>query len=192
MSHDELNQDQDQQESSEDMTEQDSNQSSNQTEDAQSEASTEVSEEVAELSEKNQELSDRVLRLQAEVQNLQRRNTKNREELQRFRSMDLAKDIIPSIDNLERAMQIEVDTEAGENLKKGLEMVLNSLLQGLEKNHVTVIDPKGENFDPNYHEAYTTLPAKEGQESGQVAEVFEKGYKLHDRVLRSAKVVVVQ
>lgn len=192
MSHDEINQDQDQQDLSEDMTEQDSNQSSNHTEDIPIEDTLEVNKELAQLSEKNQELSDRVIRLQAEVQNLQRRNTKNREELQRFRSQDLAKDIIPSIDNLERAMQIDVDTEAGENLKKGLEMVLNSLLQGLEKNDVTVIDPKGEPFDPNYHEAYTTLPAQDGQESGQVLEVFEKGYKLHDRVLRSAKVAVVE
>lgn len=155
------------------------------------EQSTELA-EYEELKSENSELSDRILRLQAEIQNLQRRNTKNREELLRYRSQDLAKDVIPSIDNLERALQIEVEDEAGLNLKKGLEMVLNSLLQALANNHVEVIDPKGEPFDPNYHEAYTQLSAQEGQESGEVAEVFEKGYKLHDRVLRAAKVAVVQ
>lgn len=164
-------------------------------EDVDEESTDEQSSELAEVEElktENSELSDRVLRLQAEIQNLQRRNTKNREELLRFRSQDLAKDVIPSIDNLERALQIEVEDEAGLNLKKGLEMVLNSLLQALANNHVEIIDPKGELFDPNYHEAYTQLPAQDGQTSGEVAKVFEKGYKLHDRVLRAAKVAVVQ
>lgn len=147
---------------------------------------------VEELQVENEELSDKVLRLQAEIQNLQRRNKLNREDLLRFRSQDLARDVIPAIDNLERALQIQVDDEAGENMKKGLQMVLQSLIQALNNNHVEVIDPVGETFDPNFHEAYTQLPAQEGQESGQVAEVFEKGYKLHDRVLRAAKVAVVQ
>lgn len=144
------------------------------------------------LKSENEALSDQVLRLQAEIQNLQRRNTRNREELLKFRSQDLAKSIIPSIDNLERALQIEVEDEAGIKFKEGVQMVLSGLVQGLSQNNVEVIDPKGEAFDPNFHEAYTQLPAQEGQSSGQVAEVFEKGYKLHDRVLRAAKVAVVQ
>lgn len=148
--------------------------------------------ELDELQAQKDELSDQVLRLQAEIQNLQRRNKLNREDLLRFRSQDLAKDVIPAIDNLERALQIEVDDQAGENLKKGLQMVLDSLLSALSKNHVEVIDPLGEDFDPNFHEAYTQVPAQEGQDSNQVAQVFEKGYKLHDRVLRAAKVAVTQ
>ena len=147
---------------------------------------------IAELEAEKEDLEEKVLRLQAEIQNLQRRHAKNREELQRFRAQDLAKDVLPSIDNLERALQIEVQDESGQNLKKGLEMVKDSLLQALANNQIEVIDPAGEDFDPNFHEAYAQVPGQEGQESNQVAEVFEKGYKLHDRVLRPAKVTVVE
>ena len=84
---------------------------------------------IEELEAEKEDLEEKVLRLQAEIQNLQRRHAKNREELQRFRAQDLAKDVLPSIDNLERALQIEVQDESGQNLKKGLEMVKDSLLQ---------------------------------------------------------------
>lgn len=138
------------------------------------------------------ELDDRLVRVQAELQNIQRRNKRDREAASKYRSQDLAKEILPAIDNLERALSIEVDDEAGENLKKGIEMVLDNITQALNNHGIEEIQAEGQMFDPNYHEAYTQLPAQEGQESGQVAQVFEKGYILHDRVLRAAKVAVVQ
>jgi len=138
------------------------------------------------------ELDDRFVRLQAELQNIQRRNKRDREDSAKYRSQDLAKELLPSIDNLERALAIEVDDEAGKNLKKGVEMVLNSMKQAFEHQGIEVIEAEGQPFDPNYHEAYTTIPAKEGQESGEVAQVFEKGYILKDRVLRPSKVAVVE
>jgi molecular chaperone GrpE len=95
------------------------------------------------------------------------------------------------LDNLERALAIEVEDEAGKNLKKGIEMVVESLNQALKAEGIEIIDPLGEPFDPNMHEAYTQVPADNDQESGTVAQVFEKGYKLHERVLRAAKVAVV-
>lgn len=144
------------------------------------------------LKEEKDELDDRLIRVQAELQNIQRRNKRDREVAAKYRSQDLAKEIIPAIDNLERALSIEVEDEAGENLKKGIEMVLDGLTQALNNNGIEEIQADGQMFDPNYHEAYTQLPAQEGQESGQVAQVFEKGYILHDRVIRAAKVAVVQ
>lgn len=143
-----------------------------------------------ELQAELDEMSDRYLRLQAEMANIRRRNQREKEDVLRFRSQSLAKELLPSLDNIERALSIEVDTEAGNNLKKGIEMVYDSLLQGFSKEGIEVVDPLGESFDPNFHEAYTQVPANEGQGSNEVAQVFEKGYKLHDRVLRAAKVSV--
>lgn len=143
-----------------------------------------------ELQAELDEMSDRYLRLQAEMANIRRRNQREKEDVLRFRSQSLAKELLPSLDNIERALSIEVDTEAGNNLKKGIEMVYDSLLQGFSKEGIEVVDPLGEPFDPNFHEAYTQVPANEGQGSNEVAQVFEKGYKLHDRVLRAAKVSV--
>lgn len=148
--------------------------------------------EISVLKEENQELEDKYLRVNAELQNIVRRNKETREQLTRYRSQDLAKDILPVIDNLERALETEVSDEAGESLKQGVQMVLDSAKRALEANGVKVIDAEGQIFDPNFHEAYAQVPAEEGQESGVVAQVYEKGYILHDRVLRAAKVTVTQ
>lgn len=136
------------------------------------------------------DVTDRYLRLQAELANIRKRQERERQDLLRYSSQSLAKELIPVLDNLERALTIEADTEAGQNLKKGIEMVHKSFIQAFEKQGIEVIDPLGKPFDPNYHEAYTQVPANEGQESNEVAQVFEKGYKLHERVLRAAKVSV--
>ncbi|PRY84132.1 nucleotide exchange factor GrpE [Alkalibacterium olivapovliticus] len=151
------------------------------------------SSELSELEVKQKELdemTDRYYRLQAELANMRKRNQRDREDLLRYKSQSLAKELLPAYDNIERALNIEVDTEAGNNLKKGIEMVFNSLLEAFKKEGIEIVDPLGEPFDPNFHEAYTQVPANEGQESNEVSQVFEKGFKLHDRVLRAAKVSV--
>ncbi len=148
--------------------------------------------ETTELKEKIDQLEDQNLRLQAEIQNMRRRNQNEREANAKYRSQDLAKAILPALDNLERALQTEVEDEAGKNLKQGVQMVLESFKAGLESVGVEEIEAEGQIFDPNFHEAYAQVPAEEGQESGVVAQVFEKGYKLHDRVLRAAKVTVTE
>lgn len=148
--------------------------------------------EVAELKQKFEELEDQNLRLQAEIQNMRRRNKKEREAAVRYRSQDLGKEMLPVLDNLERALDTEVTDEAGESLKQGLEMVLESFYRALNSAGIEEIEAEGEPFDPNFHEAYAQVPAEDGQESGHVAQVYEKGYKLHDRVLRAAKVTVTE
>ena len=148
--------------------------------------------EVSELKQKLEELEDQNLRLQAEIQNMSRRNKKEREAAVRYRSQDLGKEMLPVLDNLERALDTEVTDEAGESLKQGLEMVLESFYRALNSAGIEEIEAEGEPFDPNFHEAYAQVPAEDGQESGHVAQVYEKGYKLHDRVLRAAKVTVTE
>lgn len=161
-------------------------------EDVASDSETNSEDEVTELKQKIEELEDQNLRLQAEIQNMRRRHKNDREAAAKYRSQDLAKEILPVLDNLERALDTEVSDEGGKSLKQGLEMVLESFYRALEAVNVEEIDAKGQPFDPNFHEAYAQVPAEEGQESGVVAQVYEKGYKLHDRVLRAAKVTVTE
>lgn len=156
------------------------------------EVNLENSQEIDQLKQEKDELEDKLLRIQAEFQNVQRRMKRDKEQTQKYRSQSLAKEILPALDNLERAMAIEVDTEPGENLKKGIELVITSLKEALEEEGIKEIAASGQAFDPNFHEAYTQVPAPEGIESGQVAQVFEKGYQIHDRVLRPAKVAVAE
>lgn len=156
-----------------------------------SEASSEQS-ELVQLQADYDELSDRFIRTQAEMQNLQRRHKRDKEATLKFRAQALAKDIIPAIDNLERALQTEVDTTSAENFKKGVQMVLDSLQAALKQNNIEQVEAIGKPFDPTVHEAVAQIPAFDGQESGEVIEVLEKGYTLHDRVLRAAKVVVAE
>lgn len=152
----------------------------------------EADEQAIDLEARIEELEDQNLRLQAEIQNMRRRNQTSREEASRYRSQDLAKEILPVMDNLERALQTEVQDEAGHSLKQGVEMVLESFKRALTAANIEVIDAEGKMFDPNFHEALAQVPAQEGQESGLITEVYEKGYKLHDRVLRAAKVIVTE
>lgn len=135
--------------------------------------------------EKVEEFENKYLRAIAETQNIQRRSNEERQTLQRYRSQDLAKKILPSLDNLERALQVEGLTE---DVKKGLEMVQESLLQALKEEGVEVVTT--ENFDHNLHMAVQTLPADKDHPADTIAEVFQKGYKLHDRLLRPAMVIV--
>lgn len=156
------------------------------------EATSENVDEVSELKEKLDQLEDQNLRLQAEIQNMRRRNQKDRETAAKYRSQDLAKAILPVMDNLERALETEVTDEAGKNLKQGINMVLDSFNAALDSVGVKEVEAEGQPFDPNFHEAYAQVPAEEGQKSGVVAQVYEKGYKLHDRVLRASKVTVTE
>lgn len=160
------------------------------TEEDQSVDTSEDQSEVTTLQAELDEMSDRYLRLQAEMANMRRRNQREKEDVLKYKSQSLAKELLPALDNLERALSIEVDTEAGQNLKKGIEMVYDSFLQAFASEGIEVINPVGEPFDPNIHEAYTQVPAEGDVESNTVAQVFEKGYKLKDRVLRAAKVSV--
>ena len=135
--------------------------------------------------ERAEDFENKYLRAHAEMQNIQRRANEERQSLQRYRSQDLAKKILPSLDNLERALQVEGLTE---DVKKGIEMVRDSLIQALKEEGVEEVAL--ESFDPNLHMAVQTVPADEDNPADTIAQVLQKGYKLHERLLRPAMVVV--
>lgn len=155
----------------------------------------EVKAEMTELDTTKAELSemeDKFLRARAEIANMSNRFKNERELLVRYRSQDLGKKLLPSIDNLERAMAIEVDDEQGASLKKGISMVLESVQSALKEEGIEEIPAIGEAFDPNLHQAVQTIPASDETPADTIVEVLQKGYKLHERVLRASMVVVAQ
>ncbi|MET3558810.1 molecular chaperone GrpE [Streptococcus rupicaprae] len=135
--------------------------------------------------ERAEDFENKYLRAHAEMQNIQRRASEERQTLQRYRSQDLAKKILPSLDNLERALAVEGLTD---DVKKGIEMVQDSLLQALKEEGIEEVETT--TFDPNLHMAVQTLPADDDNPADTIAQVFQKGYKLHERLLRPAMVVV--
>lgn len=143
------------------------------------------------LAEKNA-LEDRTLRLQAEIANIQRINTKDRQDAAKYRSQKLASELLDVIDNLERALQAETTSEDAISLKKGVEMVLQQFQSAFEREGIKVLDPLGEKFDPNFHQAVSIMPVGEDQEPDTVVNVLQKGYQLHERVIRPAMVIVAE
>lgn len=136
--------------------------------------------------ERAEDFENKYLRVVAEMQNIQRRSSEERQTLQKYRSQDLAKAILPSLDNLERALAVEGLTD---DVKKGLEMVQESLVQALKDEGIQEVVADGA-FDPNFHMAIQTMPADDEHPADTIAQVFQKGYTLHERVLRPAMVVV--
>ncbi|HEK9990642.1 nucleotide exchange factor GrpE [Streptococcus equi subsp. zooepidemicus] len=132
-----------------------------------------------------EDFENKYLRAHAEMQNIQRRANEERQSLQRYRSQDLAKKILPSLDNLERALAVDGLTD---DVKKGLEMVQESLVQALKEEGIEEVPVEA--FDHNLHMAVQTLPADDDHPADSIAQIFQKGYKLHERLLRPAMVVV--
>ena len=160
--------------------------------DALEDAQVEEVSEVDELKIKLDEMEDKFLRVSAELANIVQRNRNERELIQKYRSQDLGKKLLPVIDNLERAIAAEVTDEQSISLKKGVEMVLDSLNAALKEEGIEEIPAKGEQFDPNIHQAVQIVPVSEGVEADTIVEVLQKGYKLQDRVLRASMVIVAQ
>lgn len=147
---------------------------------------------IKDLEAKNSELEDKFLRSQAEIQNMNNRHKKEVAGILKYDGQKLATEILPVIDNLERALAVEVSDDAGKQLKKGIEMVQQHMVKALTDNHVTIIDNAGDKFDPADSQAVQTVPADKDHAKDTVVQVLQKGYKLEDRVLRPAMVVVAQ
>ena len=143
-------------------------------------------EELQKALERAEDFENKYLRVHAEMQNIQRRANEERQQLQKYRSQDLAKAILPALDNIERALAVEGLTD---DVKKGLEMIQESLINALKEEGIEEIAADGE-FNHNFHMAIQTMPADDEHPADTIAQVFQKGYKLHDRILRPAMVVV--
>lgn len=149
-------------------------------------------EQIDQLMKEKDELEDKYLRAEAEMANMQTRYKKEQEQLLKYQSQRLATAVLPVIDNLNRALEIEVDDEASKNLKQGVEMVAKDLSKAFTDNEITKIESLGKKFNPTLHQAVKSVPAEDGQEPETIVEVFQDGYMLKDRVLRPAMVVVAQ
>ena len=144
-----------------------------------------------EANKKIKELEEAVLKAKADNINYRKRKDEEVSKMLEFANEDLVKDILPSIDNFERAINLD-DENLDDELSKflaGFKMIYCHLVEVMEKYDVKAIDDKGKAFDPKFHQAVLTEKV-EGMEPGMVVEVMQKGYMLKDKVIRPAMVKV--
>jgi molecular chaperone GrpE len=133
------------------------------------------------------ELKDQLMRLAADFENFKKRTRREKEDIRKFANEQLLKDVLPPLDNLNRALAHVEDRE--NPLVQGIEMVAKQFLGILDGYGVTTVNSKGKPFDPAVHDAMGQTPSAE-YEPGCIVDEFEKGYLLHGRLLRPAKVIV--
>ena len=133
----------------------------------------------------------RILRLQADFDNSRRRARLDLEAAEKYKAQSLITDLLPALDNFERALKMEADNEQAKSLLQGMEMVYRSLLDALKKEGAEQIEAVGKEFDPHLHQAVMQVE-DENFDSNIVVEEFQKGYMLKDRVIRPAMVKVNQ
>lgn len=152
----------------------------------------EVTEEIDELTLVKQQLEqeqDKAIRFRADFENYKRRVQLDKEADYKYRAQSVLTDILPVLDNFERALAVETTTEEAASLAKGVEMVYRSLLDAVAKEGLEPIEAEGVPFDPNYHQA-VMQEKDDSKESGIVLQELQKGYKLKDRILRPSMVKV--
>ena len=136
------------------------------------------------------DLKDRLLRQMAEFDNYRKRTMKEKAEIILNGSAGVVTDILPVIDDLERAIANSAKSEDFGALKEGIELIYNKLMHILEQKGLQKISPKNEPFDTDFHEAIAMIPAPSEDLKGKVLDCAIDGYKLNDKVLRHAKVAV--
>jgi len=157
-----------------------------------------TSAQIASLNEQLQEAKDQALRAAAEAQNVRRRAQRDVENAHKYGQEKLINSLLPVLDNLDRAIDaIEKASAEGEEssglktLLEGVELTRKSALDALQGFKVEVLEPHGEPFDPQFHEAMTMVPS-DTAEPNSVIDVLQKGYSLNGRLLRAAMVVVAK
>lgn len=149
---------------------------------------TSIDKKLNELKEQNVELNDKFLRLYSEFDNYRKRTIKEKIELQKSASRDLIEDLLPVLDDFERAMQAFKENDDSD-VYKGIELIYNKLYNTLSQKGLKPMNSLETDFNTDYHEAITKIEAGDEQK-GKVVDVIQKGYLLNDKVLRFAKVVV--
>ena len=145
--------------------------------------------DIRQLQEQNAELQDRLLRAHAELENYRRRVHRDQDEARKFESLRLVRDILPGLDGLQRAVASAEQTGDLQNLLAGIGMVSQQFRDILKAHSAEPIEALGQPFDPNQHEAISQI-ASADCEPMTVLQVVEMGYRLHDRVVRPARVIV--
>lgn len=149
-------------------------------------------EEVDRLKDELGQSKEQMLRIQAEAQNVRRRAQQDVEKAHKFGMEKLLGDILPVADNLERSVTAAANNpEDVKALVEGVELTLKSMLDALKRHHVERVDPLGEPFNPEFHQAMTAIESRDS-EPNTVLDVFQRGYTLHGRLVRPAMVVVAK
>jgi molecular chaperone GrpE len=144
-----------------------------------------------EIQRQRDEYYDLLLRKTAEFDNYRKRIDRDRQAMSEAVAADLVRDLLPLVDDLERALKADAGSEGAEAYRRGVELIHRQLLEVLRKRGVKPIDALGMDFDPHYHQAVAHVSG-EGHRDGEVIEEFARGYMLGDRLLRPAMVKVAK
>ena len=150
-----------------------------------------LTQEIENLRDQVADNLDKAIRAQAEMDNLRKRTAREVENAHKYALERFLKEVLPVVDSMELGISAADNAEDINGLKEGMNLTLKMFIGILDKFGVEVIDPKGEKFDPQRHEA-VSMHALEGHDSGTVIEVMQKGYSLNGRLVRPAMVVVAQ
>jgi len=142
--------------------------------------------------QKFNELNDRYIRLSAEFDNFRRRTLKEKMELIKTAGEDILINILPVVDNFERAIKAmeEIKTDETAAIKEGVQLIYNNFKDFLAQRGIKELESLGKDFDTDHHEAISKIPAPQEDMKGKVIAVVEKGYIMHEKIIRFAKVVV--
>ena len=144
-----------------------------------------------ELQRQRDDYYDRLLRKTAEFENYRKRVDRDRQSMAESAAADLVRDLLPLVDDLERALKVEAASDAADAYRRGVELIHRQLLDILRKRGVKPIEALGADFDPHFHEAVAYEPA-EGRRDGEIIEEFARGYMLGERLLRPSMVKVAK
>jgi molecular chaperone GrpE len=148
-----------------------------------------VNDELTKAVEEREQLRDRLLRTTAEFDNYRKRVDRDRKDMTDRAAEAILTEILPIIDDLERALAAEDTGEGADAYRRGVELIHRQLLDLLTRRGVTPIDTTGAGFDPHLHQAVSSEPSADHRE-GEIIEEFRRGYRLGDRLLRPAMVKV--
>jgi molecular chaperone GrpE len=147
--------------------------------------------EIENLKNQLEQVNNSYLLLLADFENYKKKTLKEKSDLLKYGGENVLGNILPIIDDFERAMQA-LQTEPDSAVKQGIELIYSKFIAFLHQNGVKEIDTKEKPFDTDYHEAITLFPAQQPEDKGKIVDCVQKGYQLHDKVIRFAKVVVAE
>lgn len=143
-----------------------------------------------ELQAKMDEVNDKYVRLAAEFDNYRRRTARERLDLISTAGEDIIKGMLPVLDDCERALQVLRESGSDKAAVEGTELIYNKLMSYLKGRGLSVIEAIGKELDTDFHEAVAQMPVQEAEKKNKIIDVIQPGYKLNDKVIRFAKVVV--
>jgi molecular chaperone GrpE len=145
----------------------------------------------SELQRQRDEYYDLLLRKSAEFDNYRKRTERDRQMVSDAAAASMIEELLPLVDDLERALAADAGSDGGENYRRGVELIQQQLMEILRKRGARPIEALGADFDPHYHQAVSYEPA-EGRREGEIVEEFRRGYMLGDRLLRPSMVKVAK